>query len=351
LVRGRACLGSPRCKIAHERATRDGGSTTRATRGFGATACVALLFLGLAAGPAAAAPDRSKPIVVVHGLSLSAETDCDSTWNAAKRALNDWGWAGGGGNWDVAYYIGDRGCRHWINHHGSHSAHFGTNWNGGTGHTQGSGGNLGHNADTSIRHLGYHLAWFLREHFDRRCVELAGHSMGGLVARYAIAQIDRAHAAFPARHRVCVEDVITLGTPHAGTGWAHGCFRVQCEEMRGNLDCNATQSGTADFIRWLRENAWAPDGAGGTQWTLVGANDDLLVDQLCATRNIANHGWVRYQEASDVTHSGARGYLNLTSGAQTADVIHQTDPDDAVRDRSAPWPVRWIDRALRGPEW
>jgi hypothetical protein len=315
-------------------------------RAFGVLCTGFVLALAFAA-PAFGTAHRSKPIVFVHGLSLGDGTDCDSTWNATKRSLNGMGWAGRGGNWDVAFYVGDRGCEHWINHHGSHRRHFGTDG----GHVTGAGGNLGHTADASIRHLGYHLAWFLRDHFDRRCVELVGYSMGGLVARYAIAQIERGHAGFPARGRVCVEDVITLGTPHAGTGWAHGCVRVQCVEMRGNLRCNATRTGTSGFIRWLRRNAWDPDGSGRTQWTLVGSQDDLVVDQLCATRNIANLGWVRYQEASDVTHSGASGYLRRTSTRPTADVIYQRDPLRPLRDRTAAWPVRWTDRALHDSRW
>jgi pimeloyl-ACP methyl ester carboxylesterase len=309
--------------------------------------CAGLLLASALAAPAFGAPDRSKPIVFVHGFELGAATNCDGTWNAMKRRLDDLGWAGRGGSWDVAFYVGDRGCEHWLNHHGSHRRHFATDG----GHTTGAGGNLGHTTDASIRHLGYHLAWFLREHFDRRCVELVGYSMGGLIARYALAQIDRGHAAFPAQGRVCVEDVITLGTPHAGTGWAQICSRVQCIEMRGNLRCNATRTGTSEFIRWLRRNAWDPDGRGGTQWTLVGSQDDLIVDQLCATRNIANFGWVRYQEASNVTHSGAGGYLQRTSRRQTADVVYQKDPAGPVRDRTAPWPVRWADHALRSSRW
>jgi triacylglycerol lipase len=59
----------------------------------------------------------------------------------------------------------------------------------------------------------------LGEHLDRVCaqtgherVHVVAHSMGGLVARYLVQRLggDRR-----------VESLVTLGTPHAGTVWAH----------------------------------------------------------------------------------------------------------------------------------
>jgi hypothetical protein len=302
---------------------------------------VAAVFAVVLLIPAVAswAHHTTRPVVFVHGADVvgTAGVDCDSTWNEMKQTLNNWGWSGGGGMWDVGYYVGDTGCTHWINHHGSHAVHYPTDHDGN-----------GHTGDTSIRHLGYHLAWFIRDHFGTNCVQAVGHSMGGLVLRYAIAQVENNHPQFPAS--ICVGDAVTLGTPHAGTNWAVTCLlALQCNEMNGRIDCNAADpNGTSDFITWLRAHAFDPDGTGGTEWTVMGSNEDNLVNEICATNNIERYAAVRYIGASGVEHDD---YLHDTSANWTADVSFKKGNDPFVTDLSAPWPVKWTDLALSGPNW
>jgi triacylglycerol lipase len=59
----------------------------------------------------------------------------------------------------------------------------------------------------------------LGRHIERVCLEtghervhVVGHSLGGLVARYLVQRLGGDHR---------VESLVTLGTPHAGTRWAH----------------------------------------------------------------------------------------------------------------------------------
>jgi hypothetical protein len=280
------------------------------------------------AGPGVASSHKSKAIVFVHGLDATGtcpQTDGDATWNDMKRALNDWGWAGGGKNLDVAYYKCDKDYAHWINHHGSHSKHSAS------GHVLKKDGTCcAHTQDTNIRHLAYHWAWYVRGHFGSRCVEAVGHSMGGLIIRYGLAQVQRDHSAFPGS--ICVEDVVTFGTPHSGTLATFVCGWLQCEQQRG---------GSA-FLDWLRDHAWEPDGSGGTDWTVIGSYDDFPVDEDSAVNMGASHK-VKYLGSNDIGHSD---YMHRTRTVEDADVYWKNKPDPWYACYDCAWPVLWAERAL-----
>jgi hypothetical protein len=244
-----------------------------------------------------------------------------------QTALDDWGWEGGGRNWGVAYYKCDRNYDHWISHHGSHKAHFAS------GHVRRSDGSCcAHTQNTNIRHLAYHWAWYVRDHFESRgrCVEAVGHSMGGLIIRYALAQVQRDHPAFP--NAICVEDVVTFGTPHSGTLATFLCGWLQCRQMRGG----------SEFLDWLRNNAREPDGRGGTDWTVIGSYDDLAVDEDSAVRMRAGHK-VKYRGSTNIGHSD---YMHETREAETAEVYWRNPPDPWYACADCAWPVLWAERAL-----
>jgi triacylglycerol lipase len=65
--------------------------------------------------------------------------------------------------------------------------------------------------ESAAEALGRHIERICRETGHER-VHVVGHSLGGLVARYLVQRLggDRR-----------VESLVTLGTPHAGTRWAH----------------------------------------------------------------------------------------------------------------------------------
>jgi hypothetical protein len=93
--------------------------------------------------------------------------------------------------------------------------------------------------------------------------------MGGLVIRAALAGTQSGEAGFPPY--LHVEDVTTLATPHAGIGVAFGCNLV------GTQQCKDMAPGS-DFFNWLSASGGSnPQGASGTDWTLIGFDDDLLV--------------------------------------------------------------------------
>ncbi len=185
-------------------------------------------------------PPSDVPILLVHGIINSAQeedeyhTNCKkyfesfiSGFTDERRALVT-----------IGYYAGDLECDLYIE--GYQSV---TN-------------------NTSISDIADAFAMLVKEQFhdnDVPRVQVAAHSMGGLITRDAI---DRYGSDLN------ITDVATFGTPHNGAAKATLCTLVpwtasrQCEEMKEG----------SDFLSGLEEN---PQSATqGTHWMLVGSDDD-----------------------------------------------------------------------------
>lgn len=284
---------------------------------------VSVLGLGmlLAYHPMAAVAGSSRPVIAIHGLDAIGDPgiSCGGTWNDMERKFHDWGLSAP--FIEISYYHGDTGCDHTINHHGKHGRHYGS------GHYD----NGTHGANTNIRHLGYHLAWYIYRHFTSqgRSVDVVAHSMGGLIIRYALAQVQRGADRFPPR--LLVQDVVTMGTPHGGARWYASCPFTQCQQMEAG----------SDFLKWLENRAWEPDGAGGTSWSVFGSDEDGLVAADRAVFMGACHK-VQYLSSSDIGHSDFLHVRSGDTGAKetSADVRRRNCPNDWVTDRTSHWPVR-----------
>jgi hypothetical protein len=286
---------------------------------------LAAAIIGLASvvnHPSSADAGGSRPVIAIHGVDVLGDpgADCGGNWNDMERKFHDWGL--GPAFIEVSYYHGDTHCDHTINHHGRHGRHHGS------GHYS----NGTHGANTDIRHLGYHLAWYIYRHFTSqgRTVDVVAHSMGGLVIRYALAQVARDHPRFPPR--LAVEDVVTMGTPHGGARAAVWlCPYTQCDQMH---------AGSA-FLEWLEEHAWEPDGVGGTDWSTFGSDDDNYVAADRAVFMGACHKtW--YLSSSNIEHDDFLHVRSGDTGAKktTADVRRRNCPHDWVTDETSHWPVR-----------
>jgi triacylglycerol lipase len=70
---------------------------------------------------------------------------------------------------------------------------------------------LQRNVQSAAEALGRHIERVCRE-TGHEHVHVVGHSLGGLVARYLVQRLAGDHR---------VESLVTLGTPHGGTRWAH----------------------------------------------------------------------------------------------------------------------------------
>lgn len=275
----------------------------RPLRAAALAAAVILAVVVVPASPASARSDnRAKPILFLHGLDAfgSAGSDCNM-WNPMISALRAWGHTGA--MHKIKYYTYDTNCTNTI----------------------ASG-----DQNVSITTLGNNLAWWIWNNYTSRgiTVDVVGHSMGGLITRSALAQAGSAGA--PAY--LYVEDVVTLGTPHSGSGWAYGCGWLQCEQIRPG----------SSFLNGLRQN---PQGSGGTDWTLVGSDSDGIVSASSGTGMTAAHK-VQYWWP-DYGHSD---YYGDTSDARDADVQYN-DNAGWFAWYDAPRAVRWSDFALTYGSW
>jgi len=285
---------------------------------------VALAAIALLAGasPAEARTDnRAKPVVYVHGYNPFGDgTDCNM-WTTMDSTLRSWGHTGGTAYF--GYYSGDANCSQYA-------------WNYGTNRHYYPASGV-YDRYVRIEHLGYRLAWMIYDQYSSRgvTVDVVAHSMGGLIVRYALAQIQRNHPDFPPY--LYVEDVLTLGTPHAGTGWGSWCWTTQCEQMRPG----------SSFINWLATYAPNPQADGGTDWTAMGSYDDEIVSEGSAVSMNAAHK-VQYLDSADVAHGD---YYLDTSDARTADVRYQDNGGSWYSWYDAPWEVRWSDFSLLYGSW
>ena len=112
-------------------------------------------------------------------------------------------------------------------------------------------------------------------------VDAVGHSMGGLVIRAALTGVQRGEAGWPPY--LYIEDVTTLSTPHRGAPLGGVCKfsgqgTQQCKDM----------AQSSSFMSWLYDN---PQSAQGTDWTLIGFDDDFVVPKWSAvpTNMAAGH--------------------------------------------------------------
>jgi hypothetical protein len=285
--------------------------------------------------------NRSRAVVYVHGFDLTApgESNCRGVWGDRDQGfigrIVDWGHRGP--QQRVKYYREDTECTLDLHHHGKHRRHHRS------GHRRG-----GHTVRTSIRHLGYHFAWQIWAHYTKRGqpVNVIAHSMGGLIVRYALAQVQRDHRRFPPR--LSIANVVTLGTPHKGAPLAALC------DVTEHRQCNQMDP-TSGFIRWLRRHAKNPQGRGGTDWTVVGSrfvdfptrDSDGVVPASSAVGMRARHK-VFYLESNEIGHSG---YYRDLSKRRDANVRWKDRGGHWHRWYSAPHVARWTEHALRGGRW
>ncbi|MEH1163969.1 hypothetical protein V6V47_01125 [Micromonospora sp. CPCC 205539] len=259
------------------------GGTDVIRVGFGTTGSLSL--------PASAIPgvpsrtdDLAKPVYFVHGYVLGSGTDCNNSYwaNAVADFRLDGDPAFAQTTRTVGFYQGDRNCDVRIAE-GSH--------------------------DTGIEELGRLFSWEIYNRYSRFgvAVDVVAHSMGGLIAMTAISGTQRNLVGWAPY--VFVEDVSTLATPFAGISsvMAIGCgaFTYQCSQMSAN---------SAFYRNWSANNPQA-DGT-GTDWTLIGSYDDIVVSEGSATAmGNPGHKILYYQRLPNDESVGHGSITELTTGA------------------------------------
>lgn len=276
--------------------------------------------------------DRSKPVLIFHGRD---NYNMDG-YAALRNYYLD---AGFTDVQRIGYYGGECNVEHNVVHHGAHG-----NWYGGSGEhssntgCNGVGGAQVHDLDTDIRHIAYHVAWHAYDHFgkDSVTVDMLGHSMGGLLMRYAIAK-SGSGGVWPAKLRV--EDATTMGTPHGGLGTSW-CKLSPWSDVR-------QMCSDSDFMTWLKKYGQDPQGNGGTDWTLMGSDCDGWVAWNLAVGMEAAHKVVYVDPCY-----GHSDYYTDVSTLNDADVDYMDRPATTwTAWSSAPHSGKWTNYAATYGTW
>lgn len=276
--------------------------------------------------------DRSKPVLLVHGrdnYNMAGYATLKSYYQSLGYATVK----------RVGYYGGECNVELRAEGHGSHSAHYG-----GSGEhsaklgCNGVSGAQVHDLNTDIMHMSYHLAWLIYDTYGAGSVtvDAVGHSMGGLMLRYAIA---KSGSGSPWPPKLRVEDVTTFGTPHGGLGTSW-CKASPWADVRQMCSDNS-------WIVWMKNNAKNPQGYGGTDWTVVGSDCDTWVAWNLAVDMNAAHKVVYVSPCYE--HSDYYGDVSTASDA-TADYMDAPSTSWS-RWSSAPHAGRWSENALRLGTW
>lgn len=225
------------------------------------------------------------PILFVHGYNdgQGCPSVDETMWNNLKNDLIEDGWTGP--KREIGFYSCDTNVAgdDWIDQYGSHSVYYATSPCSPvcSTHEDGTSGHLSHNRNTDIRHLAYHLAWFIYENYSKygQNVQIVAHSMGGLIVRWMLYAEQNpttvGQNVFPPV--LYVQDVYTVSTPHDGTSYAFLGVFWQAEEM---------QTGSS-FLNALNGSASGrdPQATNGTDWTTMGnypSDSDLVVSDTSA---------------------------------------------------------------------
>lgn len=238
---------------------------------------------GLTSSAPAGADDRTRPVLLLHGWSVSSDTDCSGTFDRMIGQLQAEGFTGP--FIKVGYYSGNTGCD--VNLQ---------DW-----------GDVGDG--TPFDELGQVFSQYVYSTFTSQgvTVDVVGYSMGGVVARAGIYGSGSGQGGFSPP--IAVEDAVTLGSPHQGAAWyTNVCFWGQCAAMRPG----------SSQVAWLNGNG-DPQGAGGTDWTVIGSDEDAVVPADSAlSMSVPAARKARY---GDVPHTGSGNYMgrtDVTSRAATA---------------------------------
>jgi hypothetical protein len=145
-----------------------------------------------------------------------------------------------------------------------------------------------HTGNTNIRHVAYHFAWMVQQEFGGGPVNVVGHSMGGLVVRYALSAVQRGDPDFPAK--LVIPQVVTVGTPFLGGPRYFGrlCnWWDQCVDLQQGTDRSEVQW----FFDQVEGNA-PPRGSGRSDWSQIHSMHDGIAPPAESLQFAAHHQYV-----------------------------------------------------------
>jgi pimeloyl-ACP methyl ester carboxylesterase len=272
----------------------------------------------LAVAAPAPAKDVNRPLVLVHGHEADSGVGCNGTW---KDLMAHFRWYGYRGSFHpVRYYRDDTACTDFFGPGSSPRIASAT-------------------SDTKIESLAKTFAWYVYNRFNKQGVpvNIVAHSMGGLIVRYAIDQVQRHTSGWPPYF--VAPSVVTFGTPHNGIEM--GPFHAGCRFSGDSGECRQMDK-SSGFIEYLRAHARNPQGGYGTWWSLAGSHADNTVDEGSAI-DMAVRYKMRWASEDSIEHSD---YMHdRLGGGFTADA-HCWSTDSGAAYGAMPegqcyWPIQW----------
>ncbi|HXA43654.1 MAG TPA: hypothetical protein VNV65_12170 [Candidatus Solibacter sp.] len=257
------------------------------------------------------------------------------------------------------YFYNDSNMDDYIDYSGDPGLCYGARYYGAgnDGQQAAADGRPSHNANADIRHLSYQLAWRIHDRFGDQPVSIVADSMGGLVVRGML--YGAGGGRYPDQDPSCaypsalnVPTVVTLSTPNDGAAPAYaGCHlapnpREFCQ-LVGNDRHNA-------FLWTLdhTDGGLNPQGAGGTDWTVMGSASDPMVPPASAIHLGSRSGLVHqvvFYSASTSCHPRLVNGCAYPHGGLKQDTRSSLDTVVWVgssRRSGAPHPGEWIFEAL-----
>ncbi|MEU5329876.1 esterase/lipase family protein [Streptomyces parvus] len=217
-----------------------------------------LTMLAVAPAGAAGKPSRSNSantrVIFVHGHAPFGKHDCTKTFKDARKHFTNKKWKGN--LLTFGYYTKNKKCS----------------------------ANVGGDRETPIKDVAKKFANYVSKNYTKKGikVDVVAHSMGGLVVRAALHYTHQRAKGFP--EKLYIEDVVTLGTPHAGITKSRATL---CGKAR---QCTDMKPGSA-FLKALgsRMPSSTKYGNMSTDWTTVSSYDDGTVTESSGIAGTANH--------------------------------------------------------------
>lgn len=196
----------------------------------------------------------------------------------------------------------------------------------------------GYSKDTDLRHLAYVLAWYVYDTYTSKgqTVDLVGHSMGGLMIRWALSRVAAHDAAFPPNLKVA--NVVTISTPYDGAISAVKNLAA-CKD---SLECKQFEAGSS-FLKELAASSPLP----GVDWTALGGGDCDLMSAASATDVQPAHRLSWTQPCYDHNKILFDDSQNLDA---TATFSNPGNPTPTTT-QSAPHSLAAVLRALQSESW
>jgi hypothetical protein len=272
-------------------------------------------------------------IVFVHGFKPGPNNVPWKGSNAGWDCIKDyWGDAieflSGKGLTDfrtIKYYMGDTNCTNGLETSYSSDLHDDLYTNNCIDYPAGYDSSADGTNDESIYHLSCLFAQYLHYNFGQPSGDfsnpiLVGHSMGGIIIREAMDQVQKHAGQPPFPNPVDIGFLgiaITFNTPHGGVPLTDSW--IAC------LGCTqASQLYTgSDLISELSQSGPYPLPTGGfTHWAVIGSECDAVVSQTSAINMNAAESAIVYSDDQSSTCYDHGGALHDTSKTQDAHLYY-----------------------------